>query len=225
MRLRFESALFDVDGTLIDSNAAHATAWTRALREHGRYVDLGHVRPLIGMGSDKLLPAIANLDAESPEGRAISSRKSELFEEVLPDLRATPGARALLEYLLHQGVDVVIATSAGNQEMDALLRQAGLDDVVDKRVSKADVADSKPDPDIVCAALAKIQSEPASTVMVGDTPYDVEAAARAGVASIALRCGGYWFDRDLRGAMHIFDDPRDLLDRWRRSAAAMQEPA
>jgi HAD superfamily hydrolase (TIGR01509 family) len=225
MWLRFESALFDVDGTLIDSNSAHATTWMRALHDHGRPVELAQVRPLIGMGSDKLLPAIADLEAESPEGRAISTRKKELFSAMLPSLRPTRGARSLLEYLHERGVDVVVATSADDEEMEALLRQAGLDDVVDERVSKADVAESKPDPDIVCAALAKARSDREATLMVGDTPYDVEAAARAGVASIALRCGGYWFDRDLRGALHIFDDPEDLLARWRQSLATARESA
>ena len=109
------------------------------------------------------------------------------------------------------------------QEAVDLLKQAGLDDMVDARVSKADVDESKPDPDVVHAALAKTRSTPAATVMVGDTPYDVEAAARAGLASIALRCGGYWFDRDLRGALHIFDDPKELLERWRQSTAPLHE--
>jgi len=210
----FDSVLFDVDGTLIDSNAAHATAWMRALREHGRRVDITQVRPLIGMGGDKLLPAIADIEEQSPEGRAIARRKKELFEELLPRLRPTPGARALLEYLRHQGTDLVIATSADDQEMKALLAQARLDGLVDKRASKDDAAESKPDPDIVCAALAKARSGPESTVMIGDTPYDIEAAARAGVATIALRCGGHWSDRDLRDALYIFDDPQDLLDGW-----------
>jgi HAD superfamily hydrolase (TIGR01509 family) len=225
MRLWFSSVLFDVDGTLIDSNAAHATAWVQALRDHGHRAEPDQVRPLIGMGTDKLLPTIANVDAESAEGRRMGARKKEIFDKLLPGLRATRGARALLEYLRDRGVDVVVATSAGEDEMDALLRQAGLDDMIDRRVSKSEVADSKPDPDIVLAALAKARSEPASTVMVGDTPYDVDAATRAGVASIALRCGGYWVDRKLRGALHIFDDPAELLERWRQSAAPMHEPA
>jgi len=221
--LPFDSVLFDVDGTLIDSNAAHATAWTRAFREHGRRVHVTQVRPLIGMGGDKLLPAIANIEEESPEGRAIARRKKELFNELLPQLRPTPGARALLEYLDEQGTDLVIATSADDQDMKALLARAGLDGLVDKRASKDDASDSKPDPDIVCAALAKARSGPESTVMVGDTPYDIEAAARAGVASIALRCGGHWSDHDLRGALYIFDHPQDLLDRWQNAALATRE--
>jgi HAD superfamily hydrolase (TIGR01509 family) len=170
------------------------------------------------MGADKLLPAIANLDDTSPEGRAIARRKKELFDELLPRLRPTPGARALLEYLRSQRIDVVIATSAGERDMDALLKQAKLDGLVDRHASKSDAAESKPDPDIVCAALALARSGPESTVMVGDTPYDIQAARRAGIATIALRCGGYWSDRDLDGALCILRDPQELLDQWRHAA-------
>ncbi len=102
--------------------------------------------------------------------------------------------------------------------MDALLQQAKLDGLVDKRASKSDAAESKPDPDIVCAGLALARSGPESAVMVGDTPYDIEAARRAGIATIALRCGGYWSDGDLPGALCILDHPQELLDRWRHAA-------
>jgi HAD superfamily hydrolase (TIGR01509 family) len=218
VHLPFESVLFDLDGTLIDSNAAHATSWMRALREHGLTASIMTVRPLIGMGADKLLPAIAGLEEGSPQGRAIAARKKELFTQQLPWLRPTPGARSLLEYLHDLGLDLVIATSAGDKEMNALLECAGVADLVPKRVSNDDAAESKPDPDIVCAALAKTRGGPDSTLMVGDTPYDIEAASRAGIPSAALRCGGYWTDHDLRGALYIFDDPKDLLERWRRWA-------
>ena len=178
------------------------------------------VRPLIGMGGDKLLPAIAGIEEHSPEGRAIGARKKELFTQQLPWLRPTRGARALVEFLRDQGVDMVIATSAGDDEMTALLECAEVADLITSRASKDDAAESKPDPDIVCAALAKARGGPESTLMVGDTPYDIEAAGRAGVASVALRCGGYWTDRDLRGALYLFDDPKDLLERWQRSAGS-----
>ena len=98
------------------------------------------------MGGDKLLPAVAGIEESSPEGRAIAARKKELFNQQLPWLRPTPGARALLEYLRDQGVDLVIATSAGDEEMSALLECAGVADLVTKRASKDDAAESKPDP-------------------------------------------------------------------------------
>ena len=222
VHLGFDSVLFDIDGTLIDSNAAHATSWLRALREHGVDTDIMKVRPLIGMGGDKLLPAIAGVEEGSQRGQAIAARKKELFNEQLPWLRATPGARALLEFLRDRDVEALIATSADDKEMQALLERAGVADLVPRRASKDDADESKPDPDIVCAALALARGGAASTVMVGDTPYDIEAARRAGIASVALRCGGHWTDHDLRGALYIFDDPKELLERWRSWAGTTQ---
>ena len=216
----FETALFDVDGTLIDSNAAHAETWTQALHEHGIATDLATVRSLIGMGGDKLLPRVADLDEDSPKGRAIAARKKALFRERLAGLQPTRGARALVEYLLRQGVDLAIATSAGDDEMQRLLEQAGVADLIPSRASKDDAAESKPDPDIVHAAMQRSRARPETTVMIGDTPYDVEAAARAGVRAIALRCGGYWTDDDLRGAVAIFDDSAALLEHLRKSPDA-----
>jgi HAD superfamily hydrolase (TIGR01549 family) len=211
----FDAVLFDVDGTLIDSNGAHAEAWTRALHEHGIDVDIADVRPLIGMGGDKLLPKVANVTEDSPRGRELANRKKAIFDTLLPSLSATPGARPLLEFLCAAGVEPIIATSAGEEEMHALLRRAGVADLVPKRASKDDAADSKPDPDIVHAAAARAKAPRDRLVMIGDTPYDIEAAARAGIAAIALRCGGYWSDADLAGAIAVVDDPAALLARWR----------
>ena len=209
------TVVFDVDGTLIDSNGAHAQAWRQALLEHGCAVKLEDVRRLIGMGGDKLLPAIAGVEESSKRGKAMAARKAELFAAALHTLRPTDGSRALLEYLRAQGIDLVVATSAGDDEMRALLAQAGVDDLFVAHTTKDDASASKPDPDIVQAALSRAGARPESTVMVGDTPYDIEAAARTGIPAVALRCGGYWTDEDLRGAVGIFDDPAALLARWR----------
>jgi HAD superfamily hydrolase (TIGR01509 family) len=211
-----ETVLFDVDGTLIDSNGAHAQAWVDSLREHGISVGADQIRRLIGMGGDKLLAAVAHVNEHSELGQAITLRKKAIFETLLPGLQPTLGARALLEYLRDRGVTVVIATSADDREMSALLQRAGVSDLVPARTSKDDALESKPDPDIVQAALAKAHARPESSVMVGDTPYDIEAAARSGIGAIALRCGGYWTDHSLRGAREIFDDPEALLAFWRR---------
>jgi HAD superfamily hydrolase (TIGR01509 family) len=146
----------------------------------------------------------------------VARRKGELFKAALPGLRPTTGARPLLEYLRDHDVGLVVATSAGDREMQAILEQAGLDDLFSKHVTKDDAAESKPDPDIVRAAMARAKARPAATVMVGDTPYDIEAAQRAGIAAIALRCGGYWSDADLCGAIEICEDPAGLLSWWRK---------
>jgi HAD superfamily hydrolase (TIGR01509 family) len=212
----YGTVLCDVDGTLIDSNGAHAAAWTQALIEHGITTSVSDVRPLIGMGGDKLLPAVAHVEEDSPRGVAMAKRKKELFDAALPGLRPTHGARSLLEYWRERDVNLVVATSADDREMRAILEQAGLDGLFSAHTSKDDAAESKPDPDIVRAALARAGARPESSVMIGDTPYDIEAAARAGVATIALRCGGYWTDADLRGAIAIYDDPAALLA-WCRS--------
>jgi len=212
-----DTLLFDVDGTLIDSNTAHTRAWVEALREHCVALVEEEVRRLIGMGGDKLLPAAAKVDEQSALGQSIVRRKKTLFDAMLPSLQPTRGARSLLEYLVRLGVQVGIATSADDRESSALLKRAGVDDLIPTRSSKDDAPESKPDPDIVHAALRRAKARPELTVMVGDTPYDIEAARRAGVDAIALRCGGYWSDESLRGAIEIFDDPAALLGAWSAS--------
>ncbi|HKP16530.1 MAG TPA: HAD family hydrolase [Gemmatimonadaceae bacterium] len=204
--------LLDVDGTLIDSNDGHARAWVGALRAHGYVVPFEQVRPLIGMGGDKLTPQLTGLDPESSEAERIGKTRSELFlGEELPTLQATRGARQLLEHLLGLGLELVVATSAKEDEAGALLERAGVSDLIQLASSADDAERSKPDPDIVQAALRLSRSQVIHSVMIGDTPYDVEAAARARVPAIALRCGGWWDDAALAKATAIYDDPADLL--------------
>lgn len=212
---RVGTVIFDVDGTLIDSNAAHAETWAQALTEHGFPRDVAQVRPLIGMGSDKLLPMLG-LEEGSPIGEAVARRKKELFAARRPHLHPTRGAGALVAFLREHHKNLVVATSADEEEMDALLEQAGVSDLIPRRTSSDDAERSKPDPDIVQAALRRSGSRPADAVMIGDTPYDVEAARRADIRAIALRSGGYWSARDLGSAIAIYNDPADLLTSWQR---------
>lgn len=212
----WNTVVFDVDGTLIDSNDAHARAYLEALREHGLTADAVHVRRLIGMGSDKVLPELAGVAEDSALGQSIVRRKKNVFDTLLPDLQPTKGARAFVQYLHDSGVTLVIATSAGGDELHALLERAGVADLFPARTSKDDASSSKPAPDIVTAALAKVDADRGAAVMIGDTPYDIEAARRAGIATLALRCGGFWTDDALRDALAVFDDPAALLEQWRR---------
>jgi len=205
--------LIDVDGTLIDSNDAHADAWVAALREAGRAATFEQVRPLIGMGSDKMLPRLTGLAEDDPAAAALVEGKKRHFARMLPSLRPFAGTRPLLERLRDQGLELVVATSAGSEEATALLEQAGVADLMSRQTSSSDADNSKPDPDIVRSALRKGGLSAATALMLGDTPYDVEAATRAGVRAIALRCGGWWDDRSLGGAVAIYDDPADLLAR------------
>jgi HAD superfamily hydrolase (TIGR01509 family) len=210
-RPTLDTVLLDVDGTLLDSNDAHARAWVAAFAAHGYVIPFELVRPLIGMGSDKLVPRLTGLDPESGEAKRISDSRGELFRErELPHLRPTPGARALLEELRSRGLALVVATSAKADEVQELLRQAGVADLIEAATSSDDAERSKPDPDIVRAALAEAGRLASHSIMIGDTPYDVEAAARAGVSTIAVRCGG-WTDEALQGALAVYDDPEDLL--------------
>ena len=210
-----KGVLLDIDGTLLDSNDAHASAFTRAFAEHGIDIPFDHVRPLVGMGSDKLVPSLTGFEHDTPEGKAIVERKKGIFEErYLSDLKPTPGARALLERLVAEGLALVVATSAGGDEMKGLLEQAGIADLIHEATSSGDVDNSKPDPDVIGAAIKKSKLKAGQLVMLGDTPYDIEAAGKAGLRTIAVRCGGWWDDDALEGAMAIYDDPADLLAHW-----------
>lgn len=211
--------LLDVDGTLLDSNGAHAEAYAQALAEQGIEVPVARLRALIGMGSDKLLPAI-DVKPSSPLGECIQRRKKEIFaERLLPSVRPCRGARGLVLVMKQHGLALSVATSAAAAELHALLQAAHIDDLVDTESTSSDAASSKPDPDIVQAAAAKTGMPRADLAMLGDTPYDVEAAHKAGVRVIALRCGG-WSDDDLRGAEEIYNDPADLLARYPESLLA-----
>lgn len=213
-----DAVILDVDGTLIASNDAHASAYVDAARELGREMSFEKTRRAIGMGGDKLLPEVLGIEEDSAEGERITKRKKEIFSErYLPELQPTPGARALLHRLRDDAVKLVVASSASEDELGPLLERAGVQDLIQDTTSSDDAEESKPDPDIVHAALRGAGSPALRVVMIGDTPYDVEAATRAGVRIIALRSGG-WDDDSLRGAMAIYDHPADLLDHYDESA-------
>lgn len=203
--------LLDVDGTLIDSNDAHARSWSETLKEFGRDVPAERVRPLIGMGGDKLLPMLLGVESESDAGRAFSERRAKIFRErYVPHLQPTPGAKELVKRLRAEGFRMIIATSAREEELNVMLQQVGLDDLIEQKTSASDAESSKPDPDIIKAALEQASLAPKTAILLGDTPYDIEAAARASVPTVALLCGG-WDAEALRGAIAIYQDPADLL--------------
>jgi beta-phosphoglucomutase-like phosphatase (HAD superfamily) len=202
------AVLFDIDGTLLDSNDAHAHAWLDSLRGHGRSVPFGHVRSRIGMGGDKLLMEVAGIDAESVEGRSIDERRSAILKAYyLPDLGPCPGARMLVERLRSRGLALAAVSSAKREDLQDLVREAGVADLIETLISADDAAESKPDPDLVEVALDRLAVTADEAIMIGDSPYDVEAGRRAGVAVIALRCGGFP-ERSLAGAIAIYDDPQ-----------------
>lgn len=214
MAIKPKGIIFDIDGTLLDSNTAHAQAWVEALKEFGYDVPFEKMRKLIGMGGDKLLPEAIKVEKDSPQGKEISERRTALFKEkYLPSLKATSGARNLLSQLKQAGVKLVIATSAKDNELDGLLKAGQIGEFFEEKTTSSDAKNSKPDPDIIQAALQKLELDAIRVIMVGDTPYDIEAASKAGVKTIALRCGG-WSDSELAGAVDIYDDPADLVENY-----------
>lgn len=207
------AVLLDVDGTLLDSNDRHAQAWVEALQQEGIERSFDEVRPLIGMGGDKLIPLLTGVSADSARGQRLSQRRTQLFmREHLPQVRAFPGARQLLEALRERGYALGVATSAKEDEVKGLLQRGDLLQLLPLRTSADDAEQSKPEPDIVTAALRKLDCRPEEALMLGDTPYDAEAAASAGVGFVGLCCGGH-AAQALRPALAVYRDPSELLER------------
>jgi len=214
------AAILDVDGTLVDSNDAHAQAWLAAFNEAGRDVSADRVRRAIGMGGDKLVPHVSGLTHDSKAGRRIAARRSEIFRtDFLPHLQPFPRVRELVEQLMADGYRVVIASSAQADELDPLLEIAGIADLIHAQASGNDTKRSKPDPDIVVAALNRAGAGPSQAAMVGDTPYDVEAALKAGIAMVGVESGG-WKRDDLQGAVEVHTGVADLCARYGESIFA-----
>jgi HAD superfamily hydrolase (TIGR01549 family) len=214
------AVLFDVDGTLVDSNEAHTRAWVAAFESEGVTVDYDAVRRAIGMGGDKLMPAVSDVDPESARGQRIRDRRAEIFSErELPGIEAFPEVRQLALRMRDDGFVLAIASSAQKDELDPLVARADIGDLLVGASSSDDAEESKPEPDIVQAALKLAEATPAQAIMLGDTPYDVQAAQRAGVAIVGLTCGG-WSAAELQGAAAVYADPADLLARYHTSPFA-----
>lgn len=221
--MALQGAILDVDGTLVLSNDAHAQGWVEAFAAFGYEVKFEQVRPLIGMGGDQIVPKFApGLDSKEGKGKEIADRRKELIiNKFGSNLAPTNGARELLQKMLQEGLKLLIATSATSQELSVLLKAARVDDLLsqDEAATSSDAEKSKPEPDIVEVALSNLGMQPDSTVMLADTPYDIESASKAGVGVIAFRCGGF-DDSQLKDAIAIYNDPADLLAQYDTSPLA-----
>ncbi|MEJ6483235.1 HAD family hydrolase [Nostoc punctiforme UO1] len=221
--MAYQGVILDVDGTLVLSNDAHAQAWVEAFSAFGYKVKFEQVRPLIGMGGDQIIPKFApGLSDQQGKGKEIAEKRKKLIiNKFATNLSPATGARQLILKMLSVGLRLIIASSATSQELSVLLKAAQVDDLLsqDEATTSSDAEASKPDPDIVEAALSKLNMEPSSVVMLGDTPYDVESANKAGVGVIAFRCGGF-DDSQLKDAIAIYDDPSDLLTHYDSSPLA-----
>lgn len=210
--------LFDVDGTLVDSNDLHATAWQEAFRHFGIVIPFDAIRAQIGKGGDNLIPSLLPPDIVERLQEEIEEFRSDLFaRDYLHRSRPFPGAAELLRRLHGEGVKLVLASSAQQSELDYHVEKLGCADLLTATTSKDDVEHSKPCPDIFAAAYEKAQPmDGGVAVVVGDTPYDIEAASRIGLPAIAVRCGGF-AEEELEGAAAIYDDPTELnrlFPRW-----------
>ena len=216
--MAIEGIILDVDGTLVLSNDAHAQAWVEAFADYSYEIPFEQVRPLIGMGGDQVIPRlVAELNSEEGVGKQITDRRKELIiNKFSTELAPTNGSRALVQKMREDGLHLIVATSATKQEMELMLKVAQVDDLLSEFTTSDDAEASKPEPDIVEAALSKAHLAADRTVMMGDTPYDIEAAGKAGVSVIAFRSGGF-SDQQLQGAIAIYDDPADLLQHYETS--------
>lgn len=216
--MTLQGVILDVDGTLVLSNDAHAQAWVEAFAAYGYEIKFEQVRPLIGMGGDQVVPQLVpNLSGEEGVGKQIADRRKELIiNKFGPTLPSANGTRQLIEQMQRDGLKLIIASSATAEELSVLLKDAQVDDLLTEATTSSDADASKPAPDIVQAALKKAQLEPEQTIMLGDTPYDIQSANQAGVEVVAFRCGGFP-DEQLKGAIAVYNDPADLLANYDRS--------
>ena len=206
------TAILDIDGTLVDTNYHHALAWYRAFREHGIVLPVWRLHRHIGMGGDKFVAAVAGADVEERLGDELRKRWEKLFDEVIDEIAAVDGAREFIADLKERGHRVVLATSSVEKHAEHFLDLLEARELADAWTTKDDVEASKPEPDLVHAALEKVGGGEA--MMVGDTPWDVEAARKAGVRTICVRTGGF-SEQELReaGAAAVFESVAELRER------------
>jgi HAD superfamily hydrolase (TIGR01509 family) len=203
------AAILDIDGTLVDTNYHHTIAWYRAFAERGLEPAAWRIHRHIGMGGDQLVEAVAGAAAESGHGDAIREGEKRLYGELIDEVRPLEGARELIAELKARGHTVVLASSAKQDEVERYLELLDARELADAWTTSADVEQTKPEPDLVAAALAK--GGELSAVMVGDTVWDVESAGRAEVKTIGLLTGGF-AAAELReaGAVAVFESPAAL---------------
>jgi HAD superfamily hydrolase (TIGR01509 family) len=217
---RYAAVLLDVDGTLVDSNDAHAHCWVDVLAQNDIDVPYSRVRSLIGMGGDLLIQAVGGPDPGTRENEKIAKHRGELFlEHWIQHVKPLPKARELVLRLRAEGYRYAIASAASQKELTPILELADLADLCPIQTSSSDVEESKPNPDIVLAALDKVHAERHRTVMIGDTPYDVMACRGASVDIIGVTTGG-WSVEALAGSTAVYTGPADVLARWASSPLA-----
>lgn len=218
-----QAVIFDIDGTLLDSVDLHAQAWVDAFAHFGVTVSHADARSQIGKGGDQLLPVFLDEDRIAREGERIEAYRSDLFKrDYLSQVKPFPGVPALFEHLRAQGLTVALASSGKAAEVEHYQKLLGIEGLADVVVTSDDVERSKPHPDIFAATLEKLAPiRPEAALVIGDTPYDAEAATQAGIRTIGVLCGGFpEASLNEAGCIAIYQDPQDLLDGYRDSPIA-----
>jgi HAD superfamily hydrolase (TIGR01549 family) len=207
-----DTAIFDVDGTLVDSNYQHALAWFRAFRRHDVVLPIWRIHRAVGMGGDQLVPEVAGEDVERRLGDQLRDAWVEEFDQLIGEIQPFEGAHELLEEVKRRGFRLVLASSGQAQHVEAFLDLVGGKPLADAWTTSEDAEHSKPEPDLVRTALASVEG--ASGVMVGDSVWDAVAAGRLDVPTIAVRTGGFSVD-ELRGAgaVQVYESLVELRER------------
>ena len=218
-----KAVIFDMDGTLVDSVDLHAKAWQDAFRDFGQDFELEAIRQQIGKGGDQLLPVFLTREEIDTKGQALEKHRGKILKErYLSQIKAFPKVPELFQRIRADQVKIVLASSAKADELQTYKKIAGIQGLVDAETSSDDAEKSKPHPDIFQAAMAKPEGiHKTEVVVVGDSPYDAEAAGKAGLTTIGFRSGGFAEAR-LRdaGCFAIYDGPADLLARYDESVLA-----
>jgi HAD superfamily hydrolase (TIGR01509 family) len=209
-----QTAILDIDGTLVDTNYQHAIAWYRAFRQNDIVLPVWRIHRHIGMGGDQLIAALTDEKTDVEKGDDIRGAEKALYLAMIEEVEPLEGARELIERLKEAGRTVVMASSAKAGEVDHYLDLLEARELADDWTTSADVERTKPEPDLVKAALDKAGAEPGDAVMLGDTPWDCEAARGAGVETVALMTGGFSRQELTEaGAAAVFESLPELLER------------
>lgn len=209
-----KAVIFDIDGTLIDTVRLHAEAWAETFRHYGIEVPVDDIRAQIGKGGDQLMPVFVSEEMVKQHGEEMEAFRAKLFKEkYFPKANGFPGVRELFERIRSEGSKIVLASSCKGEELDRHTELAGIPDLIDAATTSDDAERSKPFPDIFQAAMDRLGGiDPADAVVVGDSPYDAEAAGKAGLKTVGVLAGGF-SEEELRaaGAIAIYKDPADIL--------------
>lgn len=221
--MKLKAVLCDIDGTLIDSNQQHAESWLRTFEHFGIPAKFETVLAQIGKGSDFLIPVFVpnKTEREALEGKLKDFRKKLFHREYIDTIQAFPKSRELLQRMITEGLRVAVASSTDKEDLPKLKEIAGITDLVEKETTAGDAAHSKPEPDIFQAAMGKLGLRRGEVIALGDTPWDIEAAAKAGVPTIAVRSGG-WSAEDLKDAVAVYSDVAHLLSEFEHSPLVRQ---